>query len=110
MKHWRKWNSTPRSRSGTARCLPLPWDLGGFRIFPRGYFAAGVSGRTRSSIIKVRRAAAARFSSMRAMQCCGFPTEPQWTLQTQPKGGIVMDVENTDLERRVLAHDKSYRF
>jgi hypothetical protein len=35
-----------------------------------------------------------------------FSRRPQWTLQTRPQGGIVMDVENTDLERRVLAHEQ----
>jgi hypothetical protein len=30
----------------------------------------------------------------------------QWTLQTRPQGGIVMGVENTDLERRVLTHEQ----
>jgi hypothetical protein len=31
---------------------------------------------------------------------------PQWTLADAAQGGTVMDVENTDLERRVLAHEQ----
>jgi hypothetical protein len=49
--------------------------------------------------------ATAKFSSMRTMLRL-FSTETAVDLANAAQGGTVMDVENTDLERRVLAHEQ----
>src|SRR5690242_14728114 len=46
------------------------------------------------------------FLSIRVTAAAFSCGDPQRTSQTRPKGGTVMDVENTDLERRVLAHEQ----
>ena len=68
-----------------------------------GYFAVGVS---RENEIEHQRATERpRFSSMRAMLRL-FSTETAVDLANAVPGGTVIDVENTDLERRVLAHEQ----
>jgi hypothetical protein len=66
-----------------------------------GYFAVGVYARTRSSI-KERAGGPIRRGQWRRL----FSRGPQRTLQTRPKEEPFIDVENTDLERRGLAHEQ----